>query len=138
MLGLAPYLTSSQPRLYVIPETTLRAFAADIAKRLNGRAIRVVGNPDMKVTRVMIGPGYSLPPLSPSFDVAIGGENPESGGNAEYAIDANAVGTPKGAILLGHMMSEDWGMLEVANWLKTFISGVPVEWIAAGEPFGSV
>ena len=34
------------------------------------------------------------------------------------------------------MMSEDWGMREVADWLRSFLTDVPVEWIAAGEPFG--
>jgi len=135
MLGLAPYASSSQARLFVVPTTTLRAFAADIARRLNGHAIRVAGDPDMQVSRVMVGPGYGVPPLSPAFDVAIGGENPESGGNAEYALDATALGQPKGVILLGHMLSEDWGMLEVADWLKTFINDVPIEWISAREPF---
>jgi putative NIF3 family GTP cyclohydrolase 1 type 2 len=134
MLGLTAY-ASQEPRTYIVPTTTLRDFAAGIATRLKGRAIRVVGDPDMKVSRVMLGPGYSVPALSPAFDVAIGGENPESGGNAEYVIDAAALGQSKGVILLGHMLSEDWGMLEVADWLKAFISEVPVEWIPAGEPF---
>ena len=56
MLGLTPYGSPAQPRLFVVPETTLTAFATDIAKRLNGRAIRVVGDPAMKVSRVMLGP----------------------------------------------------------------------------------
>lgn len=138
MLGLTPYASPAEPRVYVIPPTTLRAFASDIAKRLDGKAIRVVGNPDMTVRRIMLGPGYSLPALNPSFDLAIGGENPESGGNAEYVLDAQGVGQSKAAILLGHMMSEDWGMREVADWFKTFIGDVPIEWIAAGEPFASM
>jgi putative NIF3 family GTP cyclohydrolase 1 type 2 len=135
MLGLTKYASPTQPRIFVVPETTLKGFAADIAKRLNGRAIRVVGDPTMKVSRVMLGPGYSVPALNPTFDVSIGGENPESGGNAEYALDAAALGQPKGVILLGHMLSEDWGMREVADWLKTFVTEIPVEWISTGEPF---
>ncbi len=135
MLGLTPYASPTQARIYVVPETTLKAFASDIAKRLNGRAIRVVGDPAMKVSRVMLGPGYGVPALNPSVDVSIGGENPESGGNAEYALDSAALGQPKGVILLGHMLSEDFGMREVADWLKTFITDVPVEWISTGEPF---
>ena len=135
MLGLTPYASPTTPRLYVIPETTLKAFAADIAKRLNGRAIRVVGDPDMKVSRVMLGPGYSVLPLSDANDVTIGGENSEVGGIAEYALDSTALGRSKGVILLGHMLSEDWGMREVADWLKTFITDVSIEWISTGEPF---
>ena len=38
-------------------------------------------------------------------------------------------------IILGHDMSEEWGMEECARWLKTFITEVPVEFMPAGEPF---
>jgi len=40
-------------------------------------------------------------------------------------------------IILGHLMSEDHGMREVAEWLRTFLSEIPVEFIAAGEPFAA-
>jgi putative NIF3 family GTP cyclohydrolase 1 type 2 len=135
-LGLAPYASPSERGVYVIPETTLRGLAADLARRLNARAMRVCGDPDMKVTRIGMGPGYGVPPLTQAIDVSIGGEAPESGGHAEYALDAQALGRPRGVILLGHMMSEDWGMREVADWLRAFVTEVPVEWVAAGEPFG--
>jgi putative NIF3 family GTP cyclohydrolase 1 type 2 len=135
MLGLAAYASPATPGLFVVPQTTLRALATDIEKRLQGHAIRVVGDPQMKVTRIMLGPGYSVPALGPAVDVSIGGENPESGGNAEYALDAVALRQPKGVILLGHMLSEDWGMQEVATWLRAFLTDLPIEWIPAKEPF---
>jgi putative NIF3 family GTP cyclohydrolase 1 type 2 len=118
-----------------VPQTTLRALSADIARRLNGAAIRVCGDPDMKVSRIALGPGYGVPALTQSVDVAVGGETPESGGNAEYIADAAAAGQAKGVILLGHMLSEDFGMSEVADWLRGFLPDMPIEWIAAGEPF---
>jgi putative NIF3 family GTP cyclohydrolase 1 type 2 len=136
-LGWTQYASPTDPRLYVIPPTTLRALAADVARRLNDRAIRIVGDPEMKVTRIALGPGYGIPPLTPDVDVSIGGEAPESGGNAEYALDAAAAGRPKGTIILGHMMSEDPGMQKVAEWLRTFLEGIPIEFIAAGEPFAA-
>jgi len=135
MLGWTAYASPSEPRIYVLPPTTLRQLARDVSARLGGRAIRVAGDPEMKVTRVALGPGYGVPALMTSFDVSVGGEAPEAGGNAQYAADAAASGQPRGVIILGHMMSEDWGMREVADWLKGFITGTPVEWIAAGEPF---
>lgn len=134
-LGLSEYASPAQPRLYVVPETTLQALAANIAARVSGRAIRVAGDPEMRVTRIMLGPGSGVPLLNDSCDVSIGGETAEAGGNAVYALDAAALGRPRGVILLGHMMSEDWGMREVADWLETFITDVPIEWIPAGEPF---
>ena len=136
-LGWTQYASPADPRLYVIPPTTLRVLAADIGRRLDDRGLRIVGDPDMKVTRVALGPGYGMPPLTTDVDVSIGGEIGEAGGNAEYALDAAAAGQPKGMIVLGHMMSEDHGMQEVAEWLRTFLDGVPVEFIAAGEPFAA-
>jgi putative NIF3 family GTP cyclohydrolase 1 type 2 len=136
-LGLAAYASQTERGIYVVPETTLRALAGDIARRLGAHAIRVCGDPQMKVTRIAVGPGYGVPPLTQGIDVSIGGEAPESGGHAEYALDAQALGRPRGVILLGYMMSEDWGMREVADWLRGVIADVPVEWIAAGEPFGA-
>jgi hypothetical protein len=41
----------------------------------------------------------------------------------------------KGLILIGHWVSEDQGMRLCADWLKSFVPEVPVEWIAAGDPF---
>jgi putative NIF3 family GTP cyclohydrolase 1 type 2 len=136
VLGWAQYASPGERGVYVLPPTTLKALAADVARRVNGRAVRVCGDPDMKVTRVALGPGYGVPSLTQAVDVSIGGEAPESGGHAEYALDAQALGHPRGVILLGHMMSEDWGMREVAEWLRGFITDVPIDWIAAGEPFG--
>jgi hypothetical protein len=34
-------------------------------------------------------------------------------------------------------MSEDHGMQEVAEWLRTFLDEIPVEFIPAGEPFAA-
>jgi putative NIF3 family GTP cyclohydrolase 1 type 2 len=135
MLGWTQYASPNEPRIYVLPTTTLRALAVDVAAKLKGRAIRVAGDPDMKVTRVALGPGYGVPALTTSIDVAVGGETAESGGNAEYILDAAADGQKKGMILLGHMMSEDWGMREVAEWLGPLVPEVTVDWIPAGEPF---
>jgi putative NIF3 family GTP cyclohydrolase 1 type 2 len=136
-LGLAQYASQSERGVYVVPETTLRALAGDIARRLGAHAIRVAGDPDMKVARISMGPGYGVPALTQAIDVSIGGEAPESGGHAEYALDAQALGRPRGVILLGHMMSEDWGMREVAEWLRGVVTEVPIDWIPAGEPFGA-
>ncbi len=134
-LGWTAYASPTEPRIYTVPPTTLGALAADVARRLKGRAIRVAGDPGMKVTRVALGPGYGVPPLTSAFDVAVGGEASEAGGNTEYLADAVASGQPKGLIVLGHMLSEDFGMFEVGEWLRGFLPDVPIEWVSAGEPF---
>ena len=58
-----------------------------------------------------------------------------SGKGSNYAHDATASGRAKGVIVLGHAVSEEPGMEICAEWLKTFITQVPVELIKAGEPF---
>jgi hypothetical protein len=50
-------------------------------------------------------------------------------------LDAAADGQKKGMILLGHMMSEDWGMREVAEWLRPLVPEAHGRVGAAGEPF---
>jgi putative NIF3 family GTP cyclohydrolase 1 type 2 len=136
-LGWTQYASPGEPRMYVLPSTTLRALATDVVRRLKGRAVRVVGDPEMKVSRIALGPGYGVPALTQSVDVAVGGETPESGGNAQYVMDAAAIGQAKAMIVLGHMLSEDFGMQEVAEWLRGFLESLPIEWVPAGEPFTS-
>lgn len=53
----------------------------------------------------------------------------------EYVADANTAGEKQGMIIIGHWVSEDEGMRVCADWLKTFVSEVPVQWIPAGDPF---
>jgi putative NIF3 family GTP cyclohydrolase 1 type 2 len=137
-LGWTQYASPDDPRIYVLPPTTLGDLATAVARTLNDHGIRIAGDPAMKVSRIVLGPGYGIPALTSTVDVSIGGEVSESGGNTEYALDAAAAGHPKGMIMLGHMMSEDHGMQEVADWLRTFLTDVPIAFIPAGEPFSSV
>jgi hypothetical protein len=37
--------------------------------------------------------------------------------------------------MLGHVASEEPGMEDLAKWLGTFISEVPIRFVPAGEPF---
>ena len=142
ILGWEKFVAADNPRMLAMPETTLGALANDARKRLHGRTIRVIGDPKMKVRHVALNPGYldlngALRTLSrPDVDVLVIGEAREWEG-VEYVQDAIAAGRPKGLIVLGHVISEENGMNECARWLKTFISEVPVEFIAAGEPFWS-
>jgi putative NIF3 family GTP cyclohydrolase 1 type 2 len=89
-LGWTQYGSPADPRVYNLPATTLGELASAIARRLGDRGIRVVGDPAMKVSRVVLGPGYGMPVLTSALDVAVGGEIGESGGNTEYALDAAA------------------------------------------------
>jgi putative NIF3 family GTP cyclohydrolase 1 type 2 len=132
------YETAPNSHRFVIPETTLGALAADIKKRTGARALRVVGNPNAKVSRVRLGVGYATPPVNDAdVDVVVSGEQQETDGafdSPEYALDAATLGIAKGWIMLGHAVSEEAGMLEMAEWMRGFVPEVPVQLVKAGEP----
>jgi len=128
------------PRIYTFPTTTLGELAASIQRRTGSKALRVVGDPKAKLSTGTAGMGYSTGRFSPEVDVVIIGENPEAGNPfdaTEYALDAAFLGRNKGQIILGHAISEEPGMEDVAMWLRTFIKDVPVEFIRSGEPYWS-
>ena len=133
------YETAPGSHRYVIPETTLGRLAAEVQRRAGARAIRVVGDPDARVSRVRLGVGYATPSLAdPEVDVIISGEQQEADGGFDspaYARDAATLGLAKGWIMLGHTVSEEAGMLEMADWIRSFVPEVPVRLVPAGEPF---
>src|SRR5689334_6214615 len=139
-LGWTSAASPQNPRIYTIPTTTLGELAANIQRRTGSKAFRVVGDPKAKVSSGTAGMGYSTGRFSPEVDVVINGENPETG-NAydptEYALDAAFLGKNKGQIILGHAISEEPGMQDVADWLRTFIKNVPIQFIRSGEPYWS-
>jgi putative NIF3 family GTP cyclohydrolase 1 type 2 len=136
--GWAKYQNGSNPRRFTLPETTLGALAADVAKRLGTKALRVVGDPQARVSKAQISVGYGMPRATGDVDVVMSGEAQETDGaldDTEYVLDAATLGIAKGQIILGHAISEEPGMQDCAEWLKTFITEVPVRLVRAGEPY---
>ena len=139
-LGLDPkYETAPNSHRFVIPETTLGALVAQVKVRTGARALRSVGDPNAKVSRIQLGVGYATPAINNAeVDVVISGELQETDGaldSPEYVVDAVALGINKGWIMLGHSISEEAGMLEMAQWIKGFVPEVPVQLVKTGEPF---
>jgi putative NIF3 family GTP cyclohydrolase 1 type 2 len=142
-LGLeSRYETAPQSHRFTVPETTLGALAAGFQRRVGAKALRVVGDPNAKVSRIQLGVGYATPRInSPDIDVVVSGELQESDGTFDspaYVLDAVSLGIPKGWIMLGHAISEEQGMLEMAEWVKSFTPEIPVRLVQAGEPFWTV
>lgn len=123
---------------FVVAPTTLAELAARVRARTGAKALRVVGDPAAMVSRVRLGVGYASPSIeTPDVDVLISGEQQESDGafdSQPYAVDAATLGLAKGLILLGHTVSEEAGMLEMAQWIKGFVPELPVELVPGGEP----
>ena len=54
-----------------------------------------------------------------------------SGGDPRASLGS----IPRGWIMLGHNVSEEAGMLEMAQWIKSVVPELPVQVIGSGEPF---
>ena len=136
-VGLDPSTeTAPNSHRFVIPETTLGELAARVKKIRGDEAIRVVGDPAAKVSRIAMGAGMATPAVNAhDIDVVIGGEQREIEGtfdSPEYVMDAATLGVPKGWIVLGHNMSEESGMQEMADWLRPIVPEVKVQHVRAG------
>jgi putative NIF3 family GTP cyclohydrolase 1 type 2 len=139
-LGWEKNVDPQNQRLFVFPETPLAKLAKDIEGKLKIRTMRVVGDPKLLVKRVVASWGYAsnvpgIPLFArPDIDVLVVGETREWE-LVEFAQDAITAGRKKALIILGHVVSEQSGMKYCAEWLKTFVTEVPIELIPAAEPF---
>ena len=118
----------------------LARFAHRIARKLNARTVRVVGDPRLPVSRVYTSWGYvsQFPGIDfiarPDVDALLVGETREWE-VLEYVQDMIAAGKKKALIVMGHVLSEQSGMKLCAAWLESFISEVPIDFVPAAEPF---
>jgi putative NIF3 family GTP cyclohydrolase 1 type 2 len=125
---------------FAIPPATLRATAQNVKKTLKMKSIRVGGDPNIQVTKAALSHGmYWIADLQkllaePGVDLVVLGEPQWENELSLYNFDLHAAGQKKGMIVLGQEVSEEPGCGEMAVWLKSFISEVPVEWIPTGEP----
>ncbi len=139
-LGWEKYQRPENQYLFVIPETTLKDLAAEVAKKLQTPVLRVVGDPQLKVTQVGFSPGAAgseseIHALEQNdVQVLMVGETREWE-TVEYAADAASEGRKKALIVIGHIPSEQPGMDECARWLKGFVKNVPIEFVPAKQPF---
>ena len=127
-------------REFTFDGVPLARLADQIRDRLGARTIRVVGDPALPVNRVAASWGYytfnpaNLVIARPDVDVFVVGETREWE-TVEYVQDLIAAGKKKALIVIGHVASEQAGMKYCAEWLKGFVSEVPIEFVPASEPF---
>lgn len=139
-LGWEKYVDAQNPRALNFPSVPLARLAKELQTKLQIRTMRVIGAPNLPVKRAMASWGNcSLMPgvpfiSQPGVDVLIIGETHEWE-LVEYVQDMISSGQKKALIVLGHVVSEQAGMKYCAEWLKGFVKEVPIEFIAAAEPF---
>jgi len=140
--GWKPYQSTTDPHLFTLPPTTVAQLAATLRAKAGSHIMRVIGDPNMQVTQVALLPGAAGLTRQVKLlerddvQVLVAGESAEWEG-VEYARDAGAQGRHKALILLGHEVSEEAGMRYCAEWLKSVLPGVSIEYIRAGEPYWS-
>ena len=138
--GWEAYQDAQQPRLLTVPATTVGDLVAKLARVLDDPAIRVVGDPSLRVRRVALslGAGGEAKHLAaleqPDVEALIVGEAHEWE-TVEYVRDAALQGRHKALILLGHDASEELGMKPFAARVQQLFPALPVKFVAAGEPY---
>jgi len=127
---------TKDPMKFEIPEIKLEALVKMVQTKLQVRSARVVGDPNLLVTSVRHGGHYIAQTMAAAqdSDVVIAGEVREWE-TMEYFRDAVVLGQKKGLIILPHEGAEEAGMEECADWLRKFVTEVPVQFIASGDPF---
>ena len=132
----------SQPLLR-IPPTTVKDLARDIKNRLDIHSMRIIGDPDMAVSKVgfLPGcPGWDMQRIylqRDDVEVLVIGEAREWE-TIEYAADMVTQGRHKAVIVLGHVPSEQAGSTELVAWLQPLVPEVKVQEIPTKEPFWSL
>jgi putative NIF3 family GTP cyclohydrolase 1 type 2 len=138
--GWKQYAADGDFNRFTLPETTLGDLVSYLKKIFPGSYFNVVGDPSMKLTHVVFAAGAPGSALHMAIlreknaDVVIGGEV-QQWETYEYVRDAVMQGKKKAVIFLGHIPSEDAGMEYAAQWLKTFITDMPVGFVDCGPSY---
>lgn len=139
-LGWDKNVDPRDPKRFHFAGQPLAEFSQDLQSRLKDRTMRVIGNPTLPVKRVAASWGAAdrlttIPLFArPDVDVLVVGEAREWE-LVEYAQDSITAGNQKGLIILGHVVSEQGGMRYCTEWLKSFVTDIPIEFVPAREPF---
>lgn len=142
-LGWKTYQTDESMMYFKFKEQTVGEFARMLEDKLNSQTMRIVGDPDMRFTNVALSVGapgsqshiHYLNSQNTQLLVAGEGQEWET---YQYVLDASMMGIKKAAIFTGHIPSEEAGMEYCAQWLKTFVKGIPVVYLPNSPAYSAV
>jgi putative NIF3 family GTP cyclohydrolase 1 type 2 len=135
-MGFNQYKYDETNRIWQLPQAMrLEAYAREVKRRLKTDSLRVVGDRNLTVKTVATGSNKVPKGGAPIADVTVHYEPDRENSNTEWERDLIASGQKKGFIIISHNRKEEAGMDNCANWLGTFISEVPIQFIEANEPF---
>lgn len=140
-LGWNDYRVEGERNLFRMPELSLAELATQLKQRFGVNTIRVIGDPELKSGKIGFSAGApgSLSQMKllqrDDVEILLVGETREWE-TVEYVRDAAQQGKRKALIILGHSISEEYGMKHCADWMQGFIDeSVQVKFIPAGNPF---
>ena len=139
-LGWQSYYNAENPRMVMVPATTLENVIKHAKKSLGIRQVRFIGDAKQTCKRIALLPGAAggrsqiqlLQTEKP--DVLIVGEISEWE-TAEYIRDAQSMKLPMSLIVLGHAESEEPGMEWLVSWLQPKVSDIKVTHVPSHYPF---
>jgi putative NIF3 family GTP cyclohydrolase 1 type 2 len=127
LMGWDKYEVKENQMLFNIPPTTLGELGKYVAKTLQSQSVRVLGDPNLPVTKVGRG-GHGLAnntEVLPQVDCLLVSEAREYD-SYEYVRDTISMGAKKGAIFISHEAGEEAGMDEFARWIRPLVPEVPI------------
>ncbi|MFZ6012360.1 MAG: Nif3-like dinuclear metal center hexameric protein [Bacteroidota bacterium] len=139
-LGWEKFSRPEAPFMIAMKPTLLGEIIDHVKSKLGIPTIRFMGNPSQACKLVALIPGAAggkaqiQTLMSEKPDVLICGELAEWE-TSEYIRDAMAMGVERSLIVLGHAVSEEPGMLWLAQWLQPKVSGIPVTHVPSNNPF---
>jgi len=126
--------------VYALPSASLGSLVGAIKRGQGWNSIRVLGDPNAKISRVALRPGYLLVPdamqlvRDTKVDAVVCGESCEWEAFPFFA-DWVTAGWGKAFIMLGYAASEDPGAQAMAGWMKPLFPGLNISALRCGEPF---
>lgn len=138
-LGWVPYQVGAGLKRWDIPPTTLGELAKYVARTLETRSVRVMGDPNLRVVKVGRGSHDLTGNMQafPEVDCLLVSEAREYD-SYEYVRDTIATGAKRGAIFISHEAGEEAGMDEFASWIKPLVPELPVQFIPTRDDFWTV
>jgi len=138
VLGWTQCMHKDNPRYYTVPSMTLLEMARHIQSRMKARTMRVIGDPTMPVRELYASygnfGGLGGAQILDNVDVMVIGEA-QDWDLPMFVQDSVAAGRKKAFIVIGHVLSEQWGMEYAAQWLRGLIREIPCKYVPIIEPY---
>lgn len=130
---------AGNPNLFRRPRKSLLALGQELGAKLDDKTMRIVGDPRLSVSTIATNFGNTsqatgIAALNGPADVLVCGYAREWE-VVEYAQDMISAGLKKGLVLLGENASVQSAMAYCAEWIKGFVTEVPVMAISVPEPY---